>query len=610
MRFKFCGLLVCLCSFSLLASAAERIRPSSPEFPSVSLPEHVHGAAAIQALGGQLLSVAKAYGMTEEKLRDRLLHDRHLHVDKHGRLFYADDFELPEGAATATEPAAAASVPLSDTFLLHSKPGAKRVIFLDFDGYVMSGNAWAAGYNGGSPINCPPWDIDGDPTTFSDTERTRIQEIWQRVAEDYAPFDVDVTTQDPGDAALARSSSTDDVYGTRVLISPISSYFGNYGGIAYVGVYDNVGTYYQPALVFPENLANGAKYIAEACAHECGHNLGLSHDGTTTGSAYYSGHGSGEIGWAPIMGVGYYQNVTQWSKGEYANANNTEDDLAVIQSNGLSYRADDYGDDNNSATFLPAGTTISATGIIERNTDNDVIAFSTGAGTITLNASPALPGPNLDILALLYNATGTLISSNNPAELACSFSVSIPAGTYYLHIRGTGYLTPTNGYSSYASLGQYTVTGTVPNPTGAIAPVAFPTATPPSATAPLSVNFSGSQSYDQDGSIISYQWTFGDGATGSGLSVSHTYAAATSTAPLPVTDNPGLTDSHSVTITASAPNIVPTAVVSATPTSGTAPLTVSFNGSGSYDADGSIARYPWNFADGKTGRGATASHTR
>jgi PKD repeat protein len=374
-------------------------------------------------------------------------------------------------------------------------------------------------------------------------------------------------------------------------------------------VYDNVGTYYQPALVFPENLANGAKYIAEACSHECGHNLGLSHDGTTTGSAYYSGHGSGETGWAPIMGVGYYQNVTQWSKGEYADANNTEDDLAVILSNGLSYRADDYGNDNNSATFLPVGTTISATGIIERNTDNDVIAFSAGAGTVTLNVSPASPGPNLDILALLYNATGTLISSNNPAGLACSFSASVPAGTYFLHIRGTGCLTPTNGYSSHASLGQYTVTGTVPNPSGAIAPVAFATATPASGTAPLSVNFSGSQSYDQDGSIVAYQWNFGDGSTGSGVNVAHTYVAGTYTATLTVTDNTGLTDSHSVTITASAPNIVPTAVVSATPTSGTAPLTVSFNGSGSYDADGSIASYQWNFGDGTTGSGATASHT-
>ncbi len=114
---------------------------------------------------------------------------------------------------------------------------------------------------------------------FTDTERTRIQQVWQRVAEDYAPFDVDVTTEYPGEAAITRSSSADEYYGMRVLISPISSYIGTYGGIAYVGVFDLVGDYYKPALVFPENLANGEKYIGEAASHENGHTLGLYHDG-------------------------------------------------------------------------------------------------------------------------------------------------------------------------------------------------------------------------------------------------------------------------------------------------------------------------------------------
>src|SRR5205814_3122687 len=135
------------------------------------------------------------YGSTADQLRQRFLQDRTLGVDRKGRLFYADDFELPEGATTASGAVASALAPLTDTFLLHSKPGSKRVIFLDFDGHVMSGNAWTAGYNNGNPINCPPWDIDGDPSTFNDAERTLIQQVWQRVAEDYAPFDVDVTTQ-------------------------------------------------------------------------------------------------------------------------------------------------------------------------------------------------------------------------------------------------------------------------------------------------------------------------------------------------------------------------------------------------------------------------------
>src|SRR6185436_5752509 len=182
--------------------------------------------------------------------------------------------------------------------------------------------------------------------------RSRIVQMWQRVAEDYAPFDVDVTTEYPGEAALTRSSSSDDAYGMRVLISPISSYVGNYGGIAYIGAFNDVGDYYKPALVFPEKLSNGEKYIAEACAHEAGHNVGLNHDGKTDGTGYYSGHGSGETGWSPIMGVGYYKNLSQWSKGEYAGANNTQDDLAIIQTY-IAFRADDHGNTSAAATMLP-----------------------------------------------------------------------------------------------------------------------------------------------------------------------------------------------------------------------------------------------------------------
>ena len=48
--------------------------------------------------------------------------------------------------------------------------------------------------------------------------------------------------------------------------------------------------------------------------------------------------------------------------------------------------------------------------------------------------------------------------------------------------------------------------------------------------------------------------------------------------------------------------------ITATPTSGTAPLTVSFSGSGSTDSDGSIVGWNWNFGDGTTGSGATVSH--
>jgi hypothetical protein len=83
-------------------------------------------------------------------------------------------------------------------------------------------------------------------------------------------------------------------------------------------------------------------------------------------------------------------------------------------------------------------------------------------------------------------------------------------------------------------------------------PVAAVSASPTTGTAPLAVAFNGSASKDPDGSIVSYAWNFGDGATGSGPTTSHSYAnAGTYIAALTVTDNLGSTGAASVVITAS-----------------------------------------------------------
>lgn len=583
-------------------------------FTSPNLPRTVRGEEAIKALGGQLPVVARAHRRTPDQLNLQLRIDRALAVDPRGRLLYTDP--LPQGGLPLMQGSGStAPAPLADTFKLHSKPGSSKILYLDFDGHVISGTAWNQNNNGGLDIVAPPYDTDGNPGVFSDSERIRIQEIWSRVAEDYAPFDVDVTTELAGEAQITRSTSTDLEFGTRVLISPISSYFGSYGGIAYVGVYDSTGanhSYYQPALVFPENLGSGwPKYVAEAASHEAGHNLGLSHDGTST-VGYYQGHGSGESGWAPIMGVGYSQNLSQWSRGEYPGANNIEDDFTMIRSNGLAFRADDHGNSSAAATYLPAGTQVSIDGNLETNTDTDVFAFTTGAGPISISVSPVKYGPNVDLLVELRDSAGTLVSSGNPVDtLGVTLAPTVSAGTYFVTVRGTG--KPSNGtdygYSSYGSVGFYFVRGTVVS-TGPIAPVAVATATPQSGDAPLAVTLNGSGSFDQDGDLVAYNWNFGDGTSGAGAVVSHTYSnVGTYTAVLTVTDNQGLSASQSVQIQATAPNILPTAVIAASSTSGTAPMSVTFNGSGSTDSDGTISSYAWNYGDGTTASGSIATKT-
>ncbi len=98
----------------------------------------------------------------------------------------------------------------------------------------------------------------------------------------------------------------------------------------------------------------------------------------------------------------------------------------------------------------------------------------------------------------------------------------------------------------------------IPGAGGNNPPVAVAAASPLSGAAPLAVSFNGLGSSDSDGTIASYAWNFGDGVTGSGVTVSHTYnTAGAYTATLTVTDNQGATSSDSVSIAVSSD--VPTA---------------------------------------------------
>ncbi len=370
-------------------------------------------------------------------------------------------------------------VNLSSVLQLHSNPTATKTIFLDFDGYAINNTPWE---NGGN------LSLKSFYTTFDTAALTEIQRIWQRVAEDFAPFNVNVTTQDPGTEALRKFGTGDDRWGIRVaftsnlnLLTGKAIANAGGGGTAYYNSFnwntDDV------ALVF-----NRGEYTAaETASHEVGHTLGLTHDGAATPTEYYGGHGgAGPTSWGTIMGaawVGNDENLTQWSKGQYFGANNTQDDLATITNgNGFTYAADDHGNGFTAATAL-TGLTFSSFGVVERNTDIDMFRFDTGAGLVSfniVNASRAYinsggsytsdyltaRGANLDIAASLFRADGSLVQTFNPADLTtASFSINLAAGTYYLGIDGVGFGTPLastpTGYTDYGSLGQYMVSGTV-----------------------------------------------------------------------------------------------------------------------------------------------------
>ncbi len=466
-------------AFTGLTAATAADSPSGVDL-GAAFSRPLGGDAAVAAAGEHFADVARLNKTDIDTLRERLHNDATLRVDRTGMVSVVEPTpsqKAPTGRATAPEKG---PYPYAQTFRLHSKPGSSKVIYLDFDGTVISGTTWnnyyglPAGFYGG-------YSLDGDPA-FSTTEMDAIQGIYQRVAEDYAPFDVDVTTEEPAASLIDRDSSTDQNYGTRALVSndtTLSDYTcsSSCGGIAYVGVFDNIGNheYYQPALIFAHLLSNKEKSIAEAVSHEVGHNVGLYHDGLTDGTTYYAGHDD----WAPIMGVGYYRPLVQWSKGEYSGANNTEDDFAVIQSNGLSYRADDHGDTISTATALGTSSPATASGVITTRYDKDVFKVVTQCtATLSAGATPAPRSPDLDIQLRVLNSAGGQLALSDPASytstydvaggLAASASVTVAAGTYYLEVDGVGKGSGSTGYTDYASVGQYSVTasGCLGNPVG------------------------------------------------------------------------------------------------------------------------------------------------
>jgi PKD repeat protein len=237
----------------------------------------------------------------------------------------------------------------------------------------------------------------------------------------------------------------------------------------------------------------------------------------------------------------------------------------------------------------------------------------------------ATPGNGQVSLSWSGSDSGSGLSPSIPYKLVYATGTSPACSTGYVLVNGTA--------TSYTHAGlangttyfyRVCATDAVNNVSAGSTASATPQATAPANLAPVanagpdktvavgtSVVFSGSGS-DSDGSVVSYVWNFGDGtANASGTSVSHVFTAVgTYTVRLTVTDNLGATGSDTAIVTVtSVSNQPPVANVSPSTVSTQSLLPVSFSGTGSTDADGSIASYSWNFGDGTTGSGATVSKT-
>lgn len=511
---------------------------------------------------------AKQAGVASADFNKAASTHRHLHLDKGKRALFACEGLAAQVGPDTSGYTSVAQFPLADTFKLHSRPGAAKVIYLDFNGHTTANTPWNSGVNANVAIVTPPFDLDGDPSTFSSAELAAIQDVWLRVAEDYAAWDVDVTTEDPGIEAIRRTSSGDLQYGVRCVIGGSSmQWLGTgAGGVAYVGTFDALVSASLtgndiPAFVFPVQLGNSARLIAEAASHEVGHTLGLYHSGQTTGVEYYGGHAD----WAPIMGVSYYKTVTQWTRGDYPLSNNTQDQVAIISSK--IPRIAPYHGGTASTASVVAGASFSAGGIIASRTQKDWFKLTAGAGPLSVTGAVAAASPDLKLSLTLLDSSGVAVAQGVASGMAASLAATVSAGDYYLVVDGVGSTNdPLTGYTDYGSMGRYGLAGTwvdagtppPPPPPPVVTnqpPVAVSIgSTPLAGVAPLSVKLVGTSSYDPDGTIASYRWEFGDGTPAvSTPTANHTYGAGTYTARLVVTDNAGATASTTVPIVVTAP---------------------------------------------------------
>lgn len=329
---------------------------------------------------------------------------------------------------------------------LSSYPSATATIYLDFDGQVVTSAVW----NGGNTLTCAA-------PLLTDAQ---ITEIFNRVSEDYRPFDLNITTDESVYLAAPLEKRI------RVVVTSTSNWYGGVGGVAYVGSF-NWGDD-TPCFVFSDKLSNVTKAVAECCSHESGHTVGLSHQSKYDASCnlsniYNDGVGSGEPAWAPIMGNSYNRNMTGWNNGPTPyGCSFVQDNLSIITSqNGFGYRTDDYNDVAN--PFDVDYKNINVDGIITTNADKDAFKISlTKNANLHLDVKPYSvstnnnAGANLDVRVQLLNSSKTVIRTYDPStSMSVVMDTILSAGDYYVVVDGIG-----NAYANdYGSLGSYQMRG-------------------------------------------------------------------------------------------------------------------------------------------------------
>jgi len=547
-------------------------------------------AVAVEATDERMSIAAGKIGWSLAKAKEVAAKDRDLHVSADNRLFYACKFVAPVGSLpgaasaiqtgpdTSTYTGTPPTVTATSAFQLHSRPGASKVLYLDFNGHTTP--AGVGGWKS-TPIVTPAFQLSGTASPTDQLNLNAIRDIWLHVAEDFSAWDIDVTTEQPPTTARGQrcviGGSVMDWLGVSGVMGV--AHLGSFGG-AINGNDDNNFVFIDNNYPSMKPTTSNVEVTILCVAHEVGHTLGLQHWGETasgSGQAYTVGHTvtghTGVTSVCPIMGnsglVGWPSscNLNQWSKGDYPFSNIVQDDIVTITTFAPKV-TDDHGDTLATATVV-SGTSITGGGIISDTADVDLMKITVGAGPLTLALKPHLKyrnyGGNLKVGISLLNSAGTVVAkSYETLSLGNGLTYNVPTGgTYYIKVNGMGYdpsksaaaqvwtntgitgtvVGTTAGFTNYGSLGRYGIVGTWQSLIQL--PTAIITSDRTGGVRPVVVAFDGRTSSDPDGVIAGYSWNFGDAASGSANTSTlgnpvHTYSSpGTFTASLVVTDNQG-----------------------------------------------------------------------
>jgi hypothetical protein len=309
-----------------------------------------------------------------------------------------------------------------------SDPNATKHLYLDFNG------GWS------NDIYTTYFKLD-DINNTNRTERALIEDIWAVVAEDFAPFKINVTTVLPTEGEVFRVLIGGD--GSERQANPTSGWKG--GGDYTDNDDTNNDVYVYSARIeswysVGDNLA---LRIGTTASHEAGHGFGLGHKSTFHAfGAELDEYSDGGSDWTPIMGGNLATDRTIWAQeyvsltiDTYAQGSN---DFSVLQSE-LGLRNEDHWSSLGSATNLGAigaGGMLTDTGLIKSTGDIDAFRFQvSSSGNYNINVMTADVGANLNSTLKLYNSAEDLIASSSPSnDINASLSKYLTAGTYYIAV--------------------------------------------------------------------------------------------------------------------------------------------------------------------------------